>query len=74
MPIRLQHVLTSRPLLSAFNIGFYALPFGEKVGFDASFSTLAAINFILLLPLLLLIWKGEKIREWQGTPKEHTDI
>jgi len=58
----------------AFNIGFYALPFGEKVGFDASFSTLAAINLVLLLPLVLLLWKGENIRERQGTPKDHSDI
>jgi hypothetical protein len=58
----------------AFNIGFYALPFGESVGFDTSFSTLAAINLVLLLPLVLLIRKGEQIRAWQGTPKDHIDI
>ncbi|KAK0318312.1 hypothetical protein LTR82_010700 [Friedmanniomyces endolithicus] len=58
----------------AFNIGFYALPFGMKAGFDAAFSTLAAINLVLLLPLVLLVWKGEEIREWQGTPKDHADI
>ena len=58
----------------AFNIGFYALPFGLSVGFDTSFSTLAAINLVLLLPLILLVWKGEKIRQWQGTPKDHADI
>ncbi len=58
----------------AFNIGFYALPFGMKAGFDAAFSTLAAINLVLLLPLVLLVWKGEEIREWQGAPKDHADI
>ncbi|KAK4954880.1 hypothetical protein LTR10_007072 [Elasticomyces elasticus] len=57
-----------------FNIGFYALPFSEAVGFDMSFTTVAAINLALLLPLVGLAWKGEKIREWQGTPKDHTDI
>jgi hypothetical protein len=58
----------------AFNIGFYALPFGLSAGFDASFATLAAINLVLLVPLVVLIFKGEKIREWQGTPQDHTDI
>lgn len=58
----------------AFNIGFYALPFGESVGFTASFTTLAAINLVLLVPLFFLIWKGESIREWQGTPNDHADI
>jgi hypothetical protein len=58
----------------AFNVGFYALPFGEKVGFDASFATLAAINAVLLLPLIFMVFKGEKIREKQGLPKEHDDL
>ncbi|KAK5122142.1 hypothetical protein LTR85_004388 [Meristemomyces frigidus] len=60
--------------LFAFNIAFYALPFGESAGFDASFSTLAAINLVLLLPLVFMIFKGQKVREWQGTPKDHADI
>ncbi|TKA57534.1 hypothetical protein B0A55_10998 [Friedmanniomyces simplex] len=58
----------------AFNVGFYALPFGLSAGFDTAFSILAAINLALLLPLFLLVWKGEKIREWQGTPKDHADL
>jgi len=66
--------LLTLSLVFAFNIGFYALPFGEKVGFNVSFATLAAINLVLLLPLLLLIWKGDKIRARQGTPKDHADI
>ncbi|KAK5720470.1 hypothetical protein LTR17_014946 [Elasticomyces elasticus] len=57
-----------------FNIGFYALPFSEAAGFDISFTTVAAINLALLLPLVGLLWKGEKIRKWQGTPKDQTDI
>jgi hypothetical protein len=50
------------------------LPFGEKVGFDASFATLAAINAVLLIPLVFMVFKGEKIRERQGLPKEHGDL
>jgi DMSO reductase anchor subunit len=74
----LQLALRSRQLITsavfAFNVGFYALPFGEKVGFDASFATLAAINAVLLLPLIYMVFKGEKIREKQGLPKEHGDL
>jgi len=58
----------------AFNVGFYALPFGERVGFDASFATLAAINAVLLLPLVFMVFNGEGIREKQGLPKEHGDL
>lgn len=68
---------TNNPYISlvfAFNIGFYALPFGEKVWFDASFATLAAINAVLLIPLVYLVFRGEKIREKQDVPKEHQDL
>ncbi|KAI5461870.1 major facilitator superfamily domain-containing protein [Mariannaea sp. PMI_226] len=58
----------------AFTIGFYALPFGENQGFGVAWGTFAAINFVTWLPLVLLIFKGDKIREKQGTPKMHEDI
>lgn len=58
----------------AFNIGFYALSFSEETGYDVAFSTLAAINLVLLLPIVLLLWKGENIREWQGRPNDRQDI
>jgi MFS family permease len=58
----------------AFTIGFYALPFGEKAGFDVAWGTFAAVQFATWLPLLLLIWKGEGIRKWQGVPNWHQDL
>jgi MFS family permease len=58
----------------AFTIGFYALPFGEGAGFDAAWGTFAAINVVTWSSLLLLIWKGEKIRKWQGIPNLHKDL
>lgn len=67
-------LLTNFDEVFAFNIGFYALPFSIAAGFDAAFATLAAINLVLLLPILFLIWRGERIREWQGTPKDHADL
>lgn len=57
-----------------FRIGFYALPFGKRHGFDVAWGTFAAINFVAWLPLLLLIWKGEEIRKRQEKPKVHEDL
>lgn len=61
-------------IVFAFNIGFYALPFGEGVGYDVSFSTPAAINLVLLLPVVFLLWKGEWVRHKQGQPHDYADL
>ncbi|KAJ5606678.1 hypothetical protein N7510_009459 [Penicillium lagena] len=58
----------------AFTIGFYALPFAERVGFGSAWGTLAAINFAAWLLLLILIFKGESIRSRQGEPTLHRDL
>ena len=58
----------------AFTIGFYALPFGETVGYGMAWGVLAAINFVTWLPLLFLMWKGEDIRKRQGEPTWHKDL
>ncbi|PTB36881.1 uncharacterized protein TrAFT101_007254 [Trichoderma asperellum] len=58
----------------AFTIGFYALPFGQSAGFDVAWGVFAIINFCAWCPLLLLIWKGQEIRQAQGVPKMHTDL
>ncbi|KAH8802526.1 major facilitator superfamily domain-containing protein [Xylogone sp. PMI_703] len=58
----------------AFTIGFYALPFGEGSGYGVAWGVLASIQFVTWLPLLILIWKGEEIRERQGEPNLHKDL
>jgi MFS family permease len=58
----------------AFAVGFYALPFGEKAGFGVAWGTFAAIHLLTWIPVMLLIWKGEGIRKWQGLPKLHQDL
>jgi hypothetical protein len=58
----------------AFNVGFYALPLMEKIGFDKGFTLLGVLNIVILIPLVFLIFKGESIREKQGVPKEHQDL
>lgn len=58
----------------AFTLGFYALPFAHEAGFGGAWGTLSAINFLTWLSLLFLIWKGEKIRSYQGEPNLHKDL
>jgi MFS family permease len=48
----------------AFTI--YALPFANGV--------LAPINFLLWLPIIFLMWKGEETRKRQGVPDWHKDL
>lgn len=60
--------------LFAFTVGFYAIPFGDKDGFDVAWGTFAAAHFATWIPLLMLIWKGEAIRKWQGLPNLHQDL
>lgn len=66
-------MLTSSAVF-AFNIGFYALPFGEERGYNIYFPMLAMINGIMLLPVIWLWFYGERIRERQGQPKIHEDL
>lgn len=58
----------------AFNIGFYALPFGEAHGYNVSFPVLGMINAITLFPLLWLWFYGEGVRQRQGVPKIHSSL
>jgi hypothetical protein len=58
----------------AFNVGFYGLRFSERVGFDTAFAIFAAINAALLVPLVAMLFVGERVRRFQGVPKEHQDL
>jgi MFS family permease len=58
----------------AFTIGFYALPFANRVGYGTAWGVLASINFLLWLPIIFLMWKGEEIRKRQGVPDWHKDL
>ncbi len=44
------------------------------VGYAAGFGICAGINGFFLVLLLVLIFKGEWIREKQGKPREHEDL
>ena len=58
----------------AFNVGFYALPFSHNTSFGIAFGVLSAINFATLLPVVVLVFKGEKIRAMQGVPVMHQNL
>jgi MFS family permease len=58
----------------AFNIGFYGLPFAQRIGFAGGFGALAGISAFTLIFPLFLIFFGERIRKAQGTPQEHSDL
>ncbi|KAI1193310.1 MFS general substrate transporter [Nemania serpens] len=57
-------------------VSFYALPLAERIGFQYAWLIFAFINIALLLPLAVLRWKGQRIREsaWQKPPTFHNDI
>jgi hypothetical protein len=47
----------------AFTVGFYAIPLGEKIGFDWCWVVFAFIHLAFFVPMIgLMIW-GEKWRK-----------
>ena len=58
----------------AFTTGFWALNFGNAIGFGKAWGILAAIWFLAFLPVGLLIFKGEDWRHRMGQPNFHRDI
>ncbi|GLB37958.1 putative major facilitator superfamily protein [Lyophyllum shimeji] len=51
-------------------LGFYSIPFGERVGFQWSFTVFTAICIATFLPIVALMLKGEQWRRRIGDPKE----
>lgn len=64
-------------LLNAFRfvfaatIPFYAVPLGEKLGFEYGWLLLAGVNVVFLLPMAGLRVYGVRLRalEWQAPPR-----
>jgi len=58
----------------SFVIGFFGLPFANKIGYDWAWTTFALILLIFWIPILgLMIW-GDQWRERLGPPKFHQYI
>ncbi|KAI0810212.1 MFS general substrate transporter [Xylaria sp. FL0064] len=57
-------------------VSFYALPLAKKIGFQYAWLVFSLVNIALLLPLIVLRWRGEQIRQsaWQKPPTFHNDI
>jgi hypothetical protein len=55
----------------SFTVGYYALPFANKSGFDVAWSTFGVIQFIFFIPVVVLMFRGEKWREQLGAPTFH---
>jgi hypothetical protein len=45
-----------------------------RIGYSAGFSTLAALNLVFMLPVVVLAFNGKAIRDKQGVPEVHIDL
>ncbi|KAF8058742.1 MFS general substrate transporter [Lyophyllum atratum] len=52
-------------------LGFYSIPFGEHIGFQWSFTVFTAICIATFLPIMALMFRGERWRKRIGEPKEY---
>lgn len=54
---------------------FYAIPLADRIGFQWEFVLLACMGSILaFIPIMVLMWKGEEVREKLGRPKNINSI
>ncbi|KAI1089544.1 major facilitator superfamily domain-containing protein [Rostrohypoxylon terebratum] len=58
----------------AFPIGFYALPFANRIGVQWAWITLGLIIALTSLSIIVLLFKGEQWRKRLGEPQFHKDI
>ena len=58
----------------AFTIGFQGLPACSTLGYGGAFGLFSSINFLTMIPVFWLIFRGESIRERQGIPNIHQDL
>lgn len=55
----------------SFCLAFFALPYGEKVGYDLAWMTFALILWVYWLPILALMVWGERWRTSLPVPQIH---
>nr|GAT59083.1 MFS general substrate transporter [Mycena chlorophos] len=49
-------------------LGFWAIPMGDKIGFQFMGLTLALVTLVTFIPVIFLMYKGQAIREKLGKP------
>jgi len=58
----------------SFTVGFYAIPLGNKIGFDWAWVIFAFINLLFFIPMMgLMIW-GERARKSIPLPDFDKDV
>ncbi|KAK7472311.1 hypothetical protein VKT23_000431 [Stygiomarasmius scandens] len=55
--------------VSGMTLGFYSIPFGEKVGYQWSSTFFALVCVLTFLPIIALMFYGERWRKKLGQPK-----
>ncbi|OAA63411.1 Major facilitator superfamily domain, general substrate transporter [Niveomyces insectorum RCEF 264] len=60
--------------LFAFPLGFYAIPFANRIGIEWAWITLALITAVTSLSTIVLMVKGEQWRVRLGQPQFHKDL
>jgi hypothetical protein len=58
----------------SFCLGFFSIPFGNKVGYDLAWMTFALILFASWFPIVALMFYGEGWRDKLGRPRFHQYI
>ncbi|KAF2099237.1 MFS general substrate transporter [Rhizodiscina lignyota] len=58
----------------AFPLGFYALPFANRIGIEWAWLTMALITVLASVGIVVLMFRGERWRERLGQPQFHKDI
>ena len=58
----------------SFCVGFYGIKAGERIGYQNAWIIWSFINVGTFLPVLLLVWRGERWRKALGVPRFHDDL
>jgi hypothetical protein len=60
--------------LFSFPIGFYAIPLSVQIGIQNAWIVWGMLCVVFFLPIIALMWKGEKWRLALGQAKFHRDL
>ncbi|KJA16132.1 hypothetical protein HYPSUDRAFT_321435 [Hypholoma sublateritium FD-334 SS-4] len=52
-------------------LGFYSIPFGERIGFEWSFTVFSALCVVSFLPIIALMYHGKRWRVVLGEPSTY---
>ncbi|KAH8819360.1 major facilitator superfamily domain-containing protein [Xylogone sp. PMI_703] len=67
-------VLNAGRNFMSFPVAFYAVPLGERIGFQWAWVLFALLNVLFFSPMILLMFKGEKWRRSFKVVNFHNDL